>query len=325
MHVVIPDDYQDAVRRLRCLAKIDGHRVTIFNDTTADIETLARRFADADALVLIRERTRIKDALLAKLPKLRLISQTGKGTSHIDVAACTRRGVIVCAGTGSPVAPAELTFALILAAMRHIPLETARFRAGGWQSTLGTLLHGRALGIWGYGKIGTLVASYGRAFGMRVLVWGREGSLSRAAALGLDTASGKRELFDQSDVLSVHLRLTSETHGIVTAADLASMKADALFVNASRAELVEAGALVTALGAGRPGFAAVDVYEEEPIRGADHPLLKMDNVVCTPHLGYVERDSYELYFGQAFDQINAFAAGKPINVVNAEAMEETRR
>lgn len=324
MHVVIPDDYQDAVRGLRSFEKLGGHRVTIFNDTVTD-DALTQRFADAEALVLIRERTRITDALLARLPNLKLISQTGKGTAHIDIEACTRRGVVVSAGTGSPVAPAELTFALILAAMRRIPLESARLRAGGWQSTVGTALRGRTLGIWGYGKIGTLVAGYGRAFGMRLLVWGREGSLSRAAADGAAPAASKRELFEHSDVLSIHLRLTKETRGIVTAADLASMKPDALFVNTSRAELVEPDALVNALRAGRPGFAAVDVYEEEPIPGANHPLLHLDNALCTPHLGYVERDSYELYFGQAFDQVNAFAEGNPIHVVNSEAVEEKRR
>lgn len=310
MHVVIPDDYQDAVRRLACFSKLDGHRVTIFNDTVKDVDALAERFAGADALVLIRERTQITDALLARLPKLRLISQTGKGTAHIDVAACTRRGITVCAGTGSPVAPAELTWALIMASMRHIPDEAARLRNGQWQSTVGRALRGRTLGVWGYGKIGSLVASYGRAFGMNVLAWGREGSLSRAVADGFSVATSKAQMFDHSDVLSLHLRLTKETRGIVTANDLARMKPDALLVNTSRAELIEPGALETALRAGRPGFAAVDVYEEEPILGAAHPLLALPNALCTPHLGYVEQDSYELYFGQAFDQVVAFANGK---------------
>ena len=310
MHVVIPDDYQDAVRHLDCFSKLDGHRVTIYNDTVQDVDPLAERFADADALVLIRERTQITDELLARLPKLRLISQTGKGTAHIDVAACERRGITVAVGTGSPIAPAELTWALIMAAMRHIPAEVARLRSGRWQSTLGRVLRGRTLGVWGYGKIGSLVASYGRAFGMNVLAWGREGSLSRASADGIGVASSKEQLFEASDVLSLHLRLTKETRGIVTPNDLARMKRDALLVNTSRAELIEADALVTALRNGRPGFAAVDVYEEEPILGAAHPLLSMDNVVCTPHLGYVEQDSYELYFGQAFDAVVAFAAAR---------------
>ena len=309
VRIVIPDDYQDAVRHLACFSKLAGHDVAVLHDTVKDIDALAQRFADADALVLIRERTAISDALLEKLPRLKLISQTGKGTAHIDVDACKRRGIVVSVGTGSPYAPAELTWALVLASMRHIVHEAARLRAGEWQSTLGTLLRGRTLGVWGYGKIGSLVAGYGRAFGMRVLAFGREGSLTRAQADGFEVATSKDALFEQSDVLSLHLRLTKETRGIVTAADLASMKPTALLVNTSRAELIERDALVNALRAGRPGFAAVDVYEEEPILGASHPLLQLDNALCTPHLGYVEKDSYELYLGQAFDQVLAFAAG----------------
>jgi len=309
VRIVIPDDYQDAVRHLACFSKLAGHDVAVFHDTVKDIDALAQRFADADALVLIRERTAITDALLEKLPRLKLISQTGKGTAHIDVDACKRRGIVVSVGTGSPYAPAELTWALVLASMRHIAHEAARLRAGEWQSTLGTLLRGRTLGVWGYGKIGSLVAGYGRSFGMRVLAFGREGSLTRAQADGFEVATSKDALFEQSDVLSLHLRLTKETRGIVTAADLASMKPTALLVNTSRAELIERDALVNALRAGRPGFAAVDVYEEEPILGASHPLLQLDNALCTPHLGYVEKDSYELYLGQAFDQVLAFAAG----------------
>ncbi len=317
MQIVIPDDYQNALRGLECFSRLAAHEVTLFHDTVSDVVALAERFAGAEALVLIRERTAITGELLERLPRLKLISQTGKGTAHIDLAACSRRGITVCAGTGSPHAPAELTWALVLAAARRIPQEVARLRGGGWQSTIGTLLRGRTLGVWGYGKIGSLVAGYGRAFGMRVLVWGREGSLQRGVADGHTIASDKKTLFAESDVLSLHLRLTRETRGIVRAADLASMKPAALLVNTSRAELIEPGALVAALRAGRPGLAAVDVYEEEPILGAAHPLLHLDNAVCTPHLGYVEKDSYELYFGQAFDQVNAFAAGTPINVVTA--------
>jgi D-3-phosphoglycerate dehydrogenase len=302
VHVVIPDDYQDAVRHLDCFAKLAGHTVTIYNDTVKDVESLAERFRDADALVLIRERTAITDELLERLPRLKLISQTGRGTAHIDTEACKRRGVAVAVGTGSPIAPAELTWALVMAAMRRIPEEAARLRAGQWQGTLGRALRGRTLGIYGYGKIGTLVAGYGRAFGMRVLAWGREGSLSRAAADGFAGAASKEELFAESDVLSLHLRLIEETHGIVTADDLARMKPESLLVNTSRAELIAPGALEAALRQGRPGFAAVDVYEDEPATG--HPLLALDNVLATPHLGYVEKDSYELYFGQAFDAVN---------------------
>lgn len=322
MRIVIPDDYQDAVRGLACFSKLAGHDVTVFNDTVREIDALVERFQDAESLVLIRERTPIREELLARLPRLQLISQTGKGTSHIDVAACTRRGVVVAAGTGSPYAPAELTWALVLASRRHIPRETTRLRAGHWQSTLGLGLRGRTLGIWGYGKIGRLVAGYGRAFGMNVLVWGREGSRFRAQADGYEVAADQNALFEQSDVLSLHLKLNEETRGLVTAGDLARMKEDALLVNTSRAELIETGALEAALRKGRPGFAAVDVYEEEPILGAAHPLLAMDNAVCTPHLGYVEKDSYELYFGQAFDQVVAFAEGNPIHVVNPEVRQD---
>ncbi len=308
MHIVIPDDYQDAVRGLDCFAKLAGHEVTVFNDTSKDVDTLAQRFADADALVLIRERTQITDDLLARLPRLGLISQTGKGTAHIDMDACARRGIEVAVGTGSPYAPAELTWALVLAAMRRIPQEVASMREGRWQSGLGRTVRGRTLGIWGYGKIGSLVASYGRAFGMNVLAWGREGSLARAQADGHAIASDKSELFERADVLSLHLRLTKETRGIVTREDLARMKSDALLVNTSRAELIEDGALEHALRAGRPGFAAVDVYEDEPVVDVSHPFLALHNILCTPHLGYVEKDSYELYFGQAFDAVVAFAS-----------------
>jgi D-3-phosphoglycerate dehydrogenase len=304
MRVVIPDDYQDAVRHLDSFAKLRGHDVTIYTDTVKETAALAERFRDADALVLIRERTAVDDALLAQLPKLKLISQTGRGTSHIDVDACKRRGVAVAVGTGSPYAPAELTWALVLAAMRRIPQETAHLRAGGWQHLLGTTVRGRTLGIYGYGRIGSIVAGFGRAFGMRVLVWGREGSQSRARQDGFEVGP----LYAESDVLSLHLRMSEETRGIVKGSDLAQMKRGALLVNTSRAELIEPGALEAALRAGRPGFAAVDVYEDEPIVDAQHPFLQMDNVVATPHLGYVEKDSYELYFGQAFDNVNAFAA-----------------
>jgi D-3-phosphoglycerate dehydrogenase len=301
MKVVIPDDYHDAVRGLSCFAKLAGHDVTIYNDTVKDVDVLAERFRDADALVLIRERTSITDGLLAKLPRLKLIAQTGKGTAHIDMDACARRGVEVAVGTGSPYAPAELTFALILASMRRVCAEAERLKKGQWQGELGRTLRGRTLGIYGYGRIGSLVASYGRALGMRVIAWGREGSQSRAIADGFEVSSA---LFEESDVLSLHLRLTKETRGIVKAADLARMKPDALLVNTSRAELIEPGALEAALRAGRPGFAAVDVYEEEPV--IDHPLLALPNALCTPHLGYVEKDSYELYLGQAFDSLSEY-------------------
>lgn len=318
MHIVIPDDYQDAVRSLACFSRLAGHRVTIYNDTTRDLDELSARFQDADALVLIRERTPITVALLERLPRLKLIAQTGRGTAHIDLAACTRRGVVVTAGSGSAHATAELTWALILAALRHIPREVAGLRAGRWQQTLGTGLYGRTLGIWGYGGIGAVVAGYGRAFGMRVLVWGRAGSQGRARADGYELAANRRALFTEADVLSLHIKLNADTRGIVTADDLAQMKPTALLVNTSRAGLIAPGVLESALRAGRPGFAAVDVYEDEPVFDAAHPLLALENALCTPHLGYVEKESYEGYFGEAFEQVLAFAAGQPSGVVNPD-------
>jgi len=320
MHVVIPDDYQDVVRTLDCFEKLNGFDVTIYSDSVKDVETLATHFQEADALVLIRERTAIREELLARLPHLELICQTGRGIPHIDLDACTRHGVAVAVGGGSPYAPAELTWGLILAATRHIPSEVESMKAGRWQSTpgIGVGLHGRTLGIYGYGNIGWLVAGYGRAFGMRVLVWGRIGSLARARADGYEAAESKAALFQQSDVLSLHIKLNEETRGVVSAADLAQMKLSALLVNTSRAELIEHGALEAALRAGRPGFAAVDVYENEPV--IDHPLLRMDNVLCTPHIGYVERDTYESYFSTAFDQLLAFSKGQPVELLNPQVL-----
>lgn len=316
MNIVIPDDYQDAVRSLTCFARLAGHNVRIYHDTVKAIDVLAQRFADADALVLIRERTHITADLLARLPRLKLIAQTGRGVAHIDVAACTQHGVTVTAGSGSPYATAELTWALILAAMRRIPQEAARLRAGLWQGSLGVGLRGRTLGVFGYGSIGSMVAGYGRAFGMQVLIWGREGSRQRARRDGYLVVESQRALFECADVLSLHIKLSDATRGLVTDDDLASMKPSALLVNTSRAGLITPGALELALRTGRPGFAAVDVYETEPIVGADHPLLALENVLGTPHLGYVEKDSYEEYFGQAFDQVVAFADGRRIGAVN---------
>ncbi|MBI1278255.1 MAG: D-2-hydroxyacid dehydrogenase family protein [Anaerolineaceae bacterium] len=318
MKIVIPDDYQDAVSGLDCFRKLDGHNVTVYHDTVTDVDVLAQRFQDAEALVLIRERTAIGEALLAKLPKLKVIAQTGRGMPHIDLAACTRHGVLVTSGGGSSTATAELTWALVLAATRHIPQEVASMKAGQWQSRLGFGLYGRTLGIFGYGRIGSVVAGYGRAFGMKVVIWGREGSLTRAKADGYETAGNEAAFFEQCDIISLHIKMIKETRGIVTAADLARMKPTALLVNTSRADLIESGALVAALKAGRPGWAAVDVYESEPV--VDHPLLHLDNVICTPHIGYVEKDSYELYFGTAFDHLLAYIDGHPEDVANPEVL-----
>ena len=322
MKISILDDYHDTLRTLRCFHKLAGHEVTIWNDHVQDVDTLAERLRDAEALVLIRERTRIEAPLLDRLPNLRLISQRSV-YPHIDVEACTRLGVILSSDLhpGTPsYSTAELTWALVLAAMRQIPQQVAALKAGKWQIGVGSTLRDKTLGIYGYGRIGGVVAGYGRAFGMRVLVWAREAALTQARADGYLTARSKAAFFEEADVLSLHLRLVQATRGIVTASDLARMKPTALLVNTSRAPLIEPGALVSALRAGRPGMAAVDVYEDEPLTDTRHPLLGMDNVVCTPHIGYVTRDEYEVQFDDIFDQIIAYAAGTPINVVNPEVL-----
>lgn len=324
MRIAIPDDYQDCVRSLDCYARLAGHEVTLFHDNVKDIDALAERFRDAEAIVLTRERTQVGQALLRRLPQLRLISQIGKVAPHIDVAACTAHGVAVAEGSGSGAATAELTWALMLASRRHLVTEVNRLRAGQWQGTLGQELRGQRLGVWSYGRIGRQVANYGRAFGMRVWVWGGADSTRRAREDGIEVAPSREDFFAGSDVLTLHLRLGPATQGVIGAADLARMKTTALIVNTSRAELIAPGALEAALRAGRPGYAAVDTFESEPILGADHPLLGMDNALCTPHLGFVEKDNYEAYFGTAFDNINAFCAGTPTNLVNPEVLRIER-
>jgi D-3-phosphoglycerate dehydrogenase len=326
MKISILDDYFDTLRTLPCFRKLDGHQVTVWNDHVQETDALAERLKDAEALVLIRERTQIREPLIERLPALRLISQRSV-YPHIDIEACTRRGIIVSSDqhAGSPsYAAAELTWGLILAAMRQIPQQMAALRAGDWQIGVGNTLRGKTLGIYGYGRIGATVAGYGKAFGMKVLIWARAASLERACNDGHEIAPTKRAFFEACDVLSLQMRLVKETRGIVTAGDLALMKPSALLVNTSRAPLIEPGALVAALRKGRPGMAAVDVYEDEPLRDPDHPLLKMDNVVCTPHIGYVTRDEYEIQFSDIFDQVTAYAAGRPINVVNPRVFEVIR-
>ena len=322
MKVTVLDDYQNLVRSLDAYKKLKDHDVTVWNDHTKDVDVLAERLKDTEALVLIRERTPIRAPLIERLPKLKLVSQRSV-FPHIDVDALTRRGIVLSSDQhpGKPsYATAELTWGLVIAAMRKIPQEVASLKAGKWQTTVGTGLRGRNLGIFGYGRIGGAVAGYGRAFGMNVSVWGTEGSRTRGQADGYAAAASKEAFFEQNDVISLHLRLVDATRGIVTAADLARMKPTALIVNTSRAGLIAPGALEAALKQGRPGMAAVDVFEEEPVLGASHPLLAMDNVVATPHLGYVERDAYEGQFASSFEQVLAFAAGKPINVMNPEAL-----
>ena len=322
MKISILDDYHDTIRTLPCFAKLKGHDVTIWNDHVQDVGKLAERLADTEALVLIRERTQIRAPLLERLKKLRLISQRSV-YPHIDVDACTRLGIILSSSQhpGTPSrATSEFTWALILAAVRQIPQQAAALKAGNWQIGVGTTLEGKTLGIYGYGRIGSVVASYGRAFGMNVIVWARPATLEKARADGYTVAPSKEAFFAQSNVITLHMRLVDATRHIVTAADLARMKPSALLVNTSRAPLIAPSALVAALKAGRPGWAAVDVYEEEPLRDTAHPLLNMPNVVCTPHLGYVTHEEYETQFTDIFDQIVAYGAGKPINVVNPQVL-----
>jgi D-3-phosphoglycerate dehydrogenase / 2-oxoglutarate reductase len=322
MKISILDDYFDTVRTLACFKKLDGHDVTVWNDHVQDTDALAARLKDTECLVLIRERTKIQAPLLERLPRLKLISQRSV-YPHIDIDACTRTGVIVSSGMHADTpsyATAELTWALILAAARQLPQQMASLKAGNWQIGVGTTLRGKTLGIYGYGRIGATVAGVGKAFGLNVLVWAREQSLARARADGYATARSKAEFFASCDIISLHMRLVAATRHIVKAEDLARMKPHAILVNTSRAPLIEPGALVAALRAGRPGYAAVDVFEDEPMRDPAIPLLQFEQVVATPHIGYVTREEYELQFTGIFDQILAFAAGKPINVVNPDVL-----
>lgn len=335
MNIVILDDYQDVVRKLDCAAKLENYPAKVYTNTVKGIGQLSVRLKDADVIVLIRERTGLNRALIEKLPRLKMIAQTGRVGSHIDLAACTERGVAVAEGVGSPIAPAELTWALVMAATRRLPHYISNLKHGAWQQSglksssmpanfgLGTVLKGKTLGIWGYGKIGQMVAGYGKAFGMHVQIWGSDESRVRAVKDGHSAATSREAFFNSSDVLSLHLRLNEATTGIVTSEDLGLMKPTALLVNTSRAELVETNALIGALNRGRPGLAAVDVFESEPILQGS-ALLRLENCICTPHIGYVEKDSYELYFGAAFDNVINFIKGTPTNIVNPGALQVRR-
>lgn len=322
MKIAVIDDYQDAFRTLRCYSKLRDHEVLVYTDSERDPARLAERLKDAEVVVLTQQRSPFPRAVIERLPKLKLIGQTGRAATHVDLQACTEKGIVVSAGgSGNPNATAELTWGLLFAALRHLPFEVKRLREGHWQSTLGTGVRGKTLGIYAFGKIGSIVAAAGKAFGARVVCWGREGSTGRARAAGFEVAGSREEFFSAADFLCLHLPLNKETRGIVTRADLGRMKPTALIVNTSRAGLIADGALVEALKAGRPGFAAVDVYEDEPVIGADHPLLKMENVTCTPHLGYVTRESYEEYYDTVVEDVLAFAAGQPKHVLNPEVLK----
>lgn len=335
MNIVILDDYQDAVRKLHCASRLDAFNAKVYTNTVKGLGQLTVRLKDADIIVLIRDRTPITRQLLEKLPRLKLLAQTGRIGAHIDVPACTDLGVAVAEGVSSPVAPAELTWALLMSAMRRLPQYIANLKHGAWQQSgfkaasmpanfaLGNVLRGKTLGIWGYGRIGQLVASYGRAFGMNVCIWGREASRAQALADGYQAANSREEFFAHCDVVSLHLRLTEATQHIIGLQDLARMKPTALLVNTARAELIAPDTLVTALQRGRPGMAAIDVFESEPILQG-HALLRMENCICTPHIGYVEQDSYELYFGAAFDNVVNFIQGTPTQIVNPDYIQAGR-
>jgi len=335
MNIVILDDYQDVVRKLECASKLEPYSAKVYTNTVKGLGQLSVRLKYADILVLIRERTQINRALVNKLPKLKMISQTGRVSGHIDLAACSERGIAVAEGAGSPIAPAELTWALIMSAMRRLPQYIGNLKHGAWQQSglrsasmptnfcLGTVLHGKQMGIWGYGKIGQLVAGYGKAFGMEVCVWGSEASRAKAVADGHLAAESKDAFFAEADVVTLHLRLNEATEGIVTSEDLGRMKPTALIVNTSRAELIEPEALIGALNRGRPGMAAVDVFESEPILQG-HALLRLENCICTPHIGYVEQENYEQYLGTAFDNVVNFIKGTPSNIVNPGALQVRR-
>lgn len=335
MNIVILDDYQDAVRKLACATKLENYQAKVYTNTVKGLGQLSVRLKDADVIVLIRSRTHINRQLIEKLPKLKMISQTGPIGSHIDVQACTERGVAVSEGVGSPIAPAELTWALILAAMRRLPQYIGNLKHGAWQQSglksgsmpanfgLGNSLHGKTLGIWGYGKIGQIVAGYGRAFGMHVVVWGSASSMEKARQDGYTPAAGREAFFTQSDVVTLHLKFSETTREIVTTQDLALMQPSALIVNTSNADIIEANALISALNRGRPGMGAVDVFENEPILQG-HALLRLENCICTPHIGYVEQSNYEAYFGAAFDNVTNYIKGTPTNIINPGALQMRR-
>jgi len=320
MKIAVVDDYQNAFKTLKCFPKLTGHEVVVYSDASNDVASLVAKLQDADVAVLTQQRSFLPREAIVQLPKLRMIGQTGRAAAHIDLKACTEMGIVVSAGgSGNSSATAELTWGLILSALRNLPLEVNRMKSGQWQSTVGVGVKGKTIGIYAYGKIGSIVAAVGKAFGARVICWGREGSTGRATAAGFEVPKKCEDFFAEADIVSLHLPLNNETRGIVKRDDLARMKPTALIVNASRSGLIEKGALLAALKSGRPGFAAVDVYDKEPV-GADEPLITMNNVTCTPHLGYVTRESYEEYYAVVVDDIVNFTAGKPSNVLNPEAL-----
>jgi D-3-phosphoglycerate dehydrogenase len=324
MKIAVIHDYADVFRTTRAYPRLQGHEVIIHTEASTDPAQVIAQVAGCEALLLTQQRVPMTRQIIERLPGLRFISQTGRNTNHLDIPACTEHGIVVSAGGsggGSPYSTtAELTWGLILASLRHLPYEVERLKQGHWHTTVGTRLFGHTLGIYAFGHIGAAVARVGKAFGMHVVCWGREGSTARARAEGFEIAASREAFFENADVLSLHLPGNRETRGIITANDLARMKPTALLVNTSRAPIIGDEVLVAALRQGRPGFAAVDVYDEEPVVGAQHPLLHMPNALCAPHLGYAEQGSYEAIYTVAVDQLLAFAAGQPINVANPPAV-----
>ncbi|MBI3042617.1 MAG: D-2-hydroxyacid dehydrogenase family protein [Betaproteobacteria bacterium] len=326
MKIAVLDDYQEAFHRLGCAARLNGHHVVVFHDNEKDVGKIADRLKDVEGVILTQERTAFPRQLIERLPRLRIIAHTGSHRKHIDISACTEKGIVVAGVVhGASHSTVELTWALILASLRHIPDEVRQLKAGAWQTTIGTVLHGKTLAIYGLGKIGSCVAQVGSAFGMKVTCWGRASTAAKAAAAGFHVPESRKAFFESADVLSLHVRLSAETTGVVTAADLDCMKPSALIVNTSRARLIQGGALVEALKKGRPGFAAVDVFEDEPVLGGDHPLLKMLNVICTPHLGGIVWETFEFMYGHAIDNILAFASNNAINVLNPDVLARLRK
>lgn len=321
MKIIIPDDYQNAVIHLECFQLLQKHEVTIYNDSSDSFNDLAEKLKEAEVIVLIRERTKITDELLAKLPKLKLISQTGKISNHLDLAACSKYNIAVAEGTGSPIAPAELTWALLLNTIRQIPQAIEGMKNGNWQINMGSSVHGKTIGIWGYGKIGQKIAQYAKVFGAKVLVWGSETSRLKAIEDGFEKANSKEEFFKSADIITLHLRLNEKTFEIVKESDILLMKEHSVLINTARAELIEKDALLKCLKMGKPKFAGIDVFIEEPVYDKNYELLQIPNVVCTPHLGYVEKNSYELYFGKAFENVLNFIKGTPTNIANPEVLK----
>ncbi|MNS11881.1 D-3-phosphoglycerate dehydrogenase [compost metagenome] len=320
MKIAILDDYQNAVKDLNCFQWLKDYDVTILTETEKNTILLAEKLKNIEILVLIRERTQINEDLLSKLPDLKLISQTGKIANHLDLPACTQHKVAIAEGIGSPIAPAELTWSLIMNTVRQVPAAIEDFKNGKWQTNIGSTIYGKTIGIWGYGKIGKMVAGYAKAFGAKILVWGSENSRINAVNDGFESAKSKEDFFRLADVVSLHLRLNDKTAGIVKETDLLLMKPTAALINTARAELIEEGTLLKCLKTGRPGFAGVDVYENEPIYDSNYELLQMKNVVCTPHLGYVEKSGYELYFAKAFENAINYINGNPTNIANPEVL-----